>query len=209
MANSKKIAKPVDSFSLLSAPAQRALASKGIKTVKELSAFSEPEILKLHGIGKRSMPLLNAALQSKGFSFKKITSTTKPSDTAAVDDYMKKLKHPLKNVAAALRELIIATDKSVGEEIAWNAPSFFYTGAMKPFNPKEYKRFIVVFNFLQQDFIRLIFLTGAKLNDTSGLLEGDYADGRRLALFHSMDDVKANGKTLQKLVKKWLQLMEK
>jgi hypothetical protein len=216
MATSKKIAeparqvsKPADFFSSLSASAQRALAGKDIKTLKQLSYFSESEILQLHGIGKSSMPLLNKALQSKGLSLKKIISTTKPSETATVDAYMKKLKHPLKNVAAALREIILAADKSIGEEIAWNAPSFFYAGSMKPFNPKEYKRFIVVFNFLKKDCLRLIFLTGAKINDTSGLLQGDYADGRRLALFYSMDDVKSNGKILQQLVKKWLQQLEK
>jgi hypothetical protein len=67
----------------------------------------------------------------------------------------------------------------------------------------------VNFNFFKQDCLRLIFLTGAKLNDKSGLLAGDYADGRRLALFYNMGDVKKNGKTLQQLVKKWLTLLEK
>ena len=46
--------------------------------------------------------------------------------------------------AAALREVILTTDASIGEEIFWNAPTFFYTGEMKPFDPKEYKRYIIV-----------------------------------------------------------------
>ena len=99
--------------------------------------------------------------------------------------------------------------KEIGEEIFYNAPSFFYSGKMKAFNPKEYKRLIVGFNFFKQDCIRLIFLTGAQLNDTSGLLTGDYKDGRRVALFYSMDDVKKYEKTLQKLLKKWLKLLDK
>lgn len=126
---------------------------------------------------------------------------TKPSQPEQVDDYMKKLKHPLKDVVEALRQLILSTDKKIGEEISWNAPSFFYTGKMKPFKPKEYKRFIVVFNFFKKDCIRLIFLRGAMANDKSGLLEGDYEDGRRLALFYTMEDVKKNKKDLQKIIK--------
>src|SRR5258707_10451991 len=118
----------------------------------------------------------------------------KLSEPGKVDEFMKKLKHPMKDVVEALRQIIVNTDKQIGEEIFWNGPTFFYTGKMKLFNPKEYKRFIAGINLFKKDCIRLIFLTGAKLNDTSGLLEGDYADGRRLALFCSMDDVKLHKK---------------
>ena len=55
----------------LSAPATRALESAGIKSLKQLSAYSEKEILKLHGMGPGSLPKLNHALQAAGLSFKK------------------------------------------------------------------------------------------------------------------------------------------
>ena len=48
----------------------------------------------------------------------------------------------------------------------------------------------MVFNLFKQDCIRLVFWGGAKVNNTSGFLEGDYADGRRLAIFSGMQDVK-------------------
>jgi hypothetical protein len=131
----------------------------------------------------------------------KETPATKPSEPEVVDAFMKKLKHPMKDTAEALREIILSADKTIGEGIAWNAPSFFYTGKMKPFNPKEYKRFILVYNFLKKDCLRVIFLKGALANDTSGLLEGDYADGRRLAFFYSVEDVNKKKKDLQKIIK--------
>lgn len=53
----------------------------------------------------------------------------------------------------------------------WNAPAFFYTGEIKPFSPKEYKRHIVVFNVAKNKILRLVFISGAMLNDTAGLLE--------------------------------------
>ena len=111
---------------------------------------------------------------------------SKPSQPELVNNFMKKLKHPLKNVAEELRKIILKADKTIGEEIAWNAPTFYYTGKMKPFKPKEYKRFIVGFNFFKKDCIRIIFLRGALANDKTGLLEGDYKDGRRLAFFYNI-----------------------
>src|SRR5262249_4783301 len=127
----------------------------------------------------------------------KDAKTTKPSDSEAVDAYIKRLKHPLADVVIALRQIILKTDQEIGEEIKWNAPSFFYTGEMKPSDPKEYKRFLVIFNLYKKDCIRLVFWGGAKVRDKSGFLEGNYADGRRLAMFQSLEDVKAKKKSLE------------
>lgn len=113
-------------------------------------------------------------------------ASTKLSEPDKVDAFMAKLTHPLADVVAALRKIILSTDPTIGEEIKWNAPAFFYTGELPPFNPKEHKRHIVVFNFYRKDCIRLVFPSGARVNDKSGFLEGDYPDGRRLALFHGM-----------------------
>jgi len=60
-----------DFLSLLGAPARRALENAGITSLQKLSQFTEAEILKLHGIGKSSMPKLNDALKKSGLSFKK------------------------------------------------------------------------------------------------------------------------------------------
>jgi hypothetical protein len=122
---------------------------------------------------------------------------------------MKKLKHPLSGVVAALREAILSTDSEIGEEVKWNAPTFFYAGEMKVSDPKEYKRYIVVFNLYQKDCIRLVFPSGAKVKDSSGLLQGDYKDGRRLAFFHDMKEVKSKKAVLQRAIKKWLKLLDK
>jgi len=134
---------------------------------------------------------------------------TKPSESDQVDAYMKKLKHPLAGVAKALRDLILKTDPEIGEEIKWNAPAFFYSGEMAQFDPKEYKRHIVVFNFHKQDCIRLVFPSGARMKDTSGLLEGDYPDGRRIAQFRDTAEVESRKATLQRLVKQWLATLDK
>ena len=58
-------------FSLLSAPARRALENNNITAIEQLSKFTEAEILALHGIGPNSIPKLKIALKEKGLSFKK------------------------------------------------------------------------------------------------------------------------------------------
>ena len=64
-------AKPRSGFlSLLSNPARRALEHEGITTLHKLSAFTERDILRLHGMGPRSIPVLREALQSQGLTFK-------------------------------------------------------------------------------------------------------------------------------------------
>ena len=139
----------------------------------------------------------------------KQTFLTKPSEPDKVDAYMQRLKHPLVDVVEALRAVILSTNPEIGEEIKWNAPAFFYSGKMKPFNPKEYKRYIVVFNLHRKDSIRLVFPSGARVKDQSGLLEGDYPDGRRLALFSTVGDVKAKKSSLQSIINLWLTSLDK
>jgi len=131
-----------------------------------------------------------------------------PTDTEQVTAHIKKLDPSFGKIIEAIRQIILKTDKEIGERIKWNNPSFYYTGEMKPFDPKEYKREIIVMNLFKER-IMLVFPSGAKVNDKSGLLEGDYKDGRRIAIFKDMKDVKSKEKLLQAVIKKWLTLVDK
>jgi len=67
----EKQGKPEASFlMLLSAPARRALINQGIQNTQQLAQFTEKEILRLHGLGPASIPLLLSALESDGLNFK-------------------------------------------------------------------------------------------------------------------------------------------
>ncbi|HEU0110065.1 MAG TPA: DUF1801 domain-containing protein [Flavisolibacter sp.] len=123
------------------------------------------------------------------------------SEPEIVDDFLKKLDHPLKPIVEYLRTVIVSADKSIGEGIYWNAPTFYYTGKMKPFEPKEYKRYIVGFNFYKQDNLRLIFLRGADAADPKGLLTGNFKDKRKLASFQNIEQVKKAEADLVKIIK--------
>jgi len=67
----KALKKPKDSFiSALSAPARRALENAGINTLEQLSEWTERDLLKLHGMGKSSIPKLREALEEEGLKLR-------------------------------------------------------------------------------------------------------------------------------------------
>ncbi len=129
-------------------------------------------------------------------------------NTALVTAHIQKLEPTLGETVETIRQIILSTDAEIGEEIKWKNPTFFYTGEMKAFDPKEYKRYIIVMN-LHKGRIMLVFPSGAKVNDTTGFLEGDYTDGRRITVFKDIDEVWAKKDILQASIKNWLQLVEK
>ena len=140
---------------------------------------------------------------------KKQSFSTKKSEPENVDAYVRAMKHPLKDVVEELRAIILNANTAIGEEVKWNAPAFFYSGPMAEFDAKQYKRHVVVFNLFKKDCVRLVFLGGARIGDTSGLLVGDYADGRRLALFSSLDEVHSKKLALERAIKQWVNTLEK
>ena len=132
----------------------------------------------------------------------------KLTDHEQITEHIKKLEPTLAEVVEALRKIILSTDSEIGERIKWNNPSFYFTGKMKEYDPKEYKRDMIVMN-LFKGRIMLVFPSGANVNDKSGLLEGEYKDGRRITIFKDLDDVKEKQNLLQKVIKDWLKLVDK
>ena len=62
--------KPEGGFlSLLSGPARGAMVHAGITTLAQLSKYSQQEILKLHGVGPKSLPILREALGEADMAF--------------------------------------------------------------------------------------------------------------------------------------------
>jgi DNA-directed RNA polymerase alpha subunit len=63
--------KPKDNFlASVGAPARRALEGANIKTLTDLSRWTEPQLLALHGLGPSSIPRLKKVLEANGLSLK-------------------------------------------------------------------------------------------------------------------------------------------
>ncbi|MCC2546506.1 DUF1801 domain-containing protein [Hymenobacter sp. BT175] len=79
-----------------------------------------------------------------------------------------------------------------------------YSREMPVFDPNEYRRDIVVFNLPKRDCVLLVFPTGARINDPSGLLSGSFTDGRRVAQFTSLAQVQERAADLRAALHAWL-----
>ncbi len=132
---------------------------------------------------------------------------TKLTDKEQVEEHIGKLGENVAAIVQKIRLIILAVDSSISEHIKWNNPSFYYNGEMKPFDPKEYKRDIAVFN-LHKERIMVVFPSGAKVNDISGLLTGKYPDGRRIAIFKDLAQVDERTEDLRNVIRKWLDLVD-
>lgn len=132
----------------------------------------------------------------------------KLSEQEQVSAYINKLDPNIRDTIAYLRNFILDINAEVGEQIKWNSPSFYYKGEMAPFDPKEYKRDLLVCN-LHKGRIMLVFPTGAKVDDKWAILEGKYIDGRRMITFKDLADVKAKENRLRSVIEQWLSLIEK
>lgn len=136
-----------------------------------------------------------------------MAKSAKPTDAEQVAQHIAALDPAIAKTVNAVRKIILGADKHISERIKWNNPSFYYSGPMQPFDPKEYKSEIAVFN-LYKGRIMLVLPSGTKLNDQSGLLEGDYKDGRRTIVFKDEKDVKTKAKIIEALIKKWVSMVE-
>ncbi|MBK8603682.1 MAG: hypothetical protein IPN87_11570 [Saprospiraceae bacterium] len=87
----------------------------------------------------------------------------------SIEAYMSALDHPLKAVVELLRTIILGVDDTIAEQVKWNSPAFCYTGEMAEFDPKEYKRDIVVLNLHKKDSVLMVFPTGQE-----SMIQADY-----------------------------------
>lgn len=130
------------------------------------------------------------------------------NDSEAVSKYISELKPEDAALAELIRKAILESNELIDEFIKWNVPAYFYKGEMKPFDPKEYKRDMLVFNTRQKGHILLILPTGEKLTNVDNLLEGNYLDGRRMIKFRNVTEYFEKKSALQNVIKEWISLVE-
>lgn len=125
----------------------------------------------------------------------------KKSGTEQVADFFAELEHPLNEAMVKVREIILAADDSITEQIKWKGPSFCYNGDDR-----------VTFN-VRDNAVLLIFHRGAKVKDStgggrliedpSGLLQW-ITDDRATIKFTSEGEVDEKASDLTKVVRLWI-----
>lgn len=131
-----------------------------------------------------------------------MTNLKDKHDPGGVTAYIEKLAPGQAALVEKVRRVILDAGPCIGEQLKWNAPAFFYTGEMQDFDPKTYKRDIVVMNLRQKGHLLLIFPTGSVLQHA--LLEGDYTDGRRMLKIKDEADLAGKKEALQEILRAWI-----
>jgi hypothetical protein len=136
---------------------------------------------------------------AKKVSTKRSAKSNKLQD---VEAFIQTSKHAMKSAMIALRVIILNTDKSLTEQIKWNAPSFCHQDDDR-----------ITFNLSKPDCLQVIWHCGAKskdrkgkenlFEDDSGLLEWLSPD-RAISRFYSEAEVAKSKATITKLVKRWI-----
>ncbi|HRZ98397.1 MAG TPA: DUF1801 domain-containing protein, partial [Paludibacter sp.] len=124
-------------------------------------------------------------------------SKIKFTDNELVTQHIENLPKDIQPAVEYLRQVILSIDNEIAEHIKWNSPAFYFSGEMKAFDPKEYKRDILVMN-LRKDKIMCVLPTGMTIKKNIEILEGNYPDGRRMINFTSLDDIKTKENKLKK-----------
>jgi hypothetical protein len=109
--------------------------------------------------------------------------------------------HPHKPEILALRQLILAADPSIREEIKWNAPSFRTTDSFATFHLRAKAGLQLVLHLGAK--VRETATTGIDVADPAGLLTW-LAKDRAAVTFTSLDEVHAKQTAFTALIRAWI-----
>jgi hypothetical protein len=123
------------------------------------------------------------------------------NDPQAVDEYLSKLKHPLKPVVEAIRSAILSADSQITEGIKWNAPSFYRNGWFATANVRGKDSVLIVFHVGAK--VKDNSTAGMTIDDSAGLLEW-VAKERAIARFRDLEDVNAKRNAFKAVVNQWI-----
>lgn len=117
------------------------------------------------------------------------------SNTKRVNDFLDKLKHPLKAEMVAVRNIITGSHPHIAEDIKWRGLGFSYKQDMAALNPRV------------KDYVAITFHKGALIADKPDFFEPD-EEGRVHVKLHNMADIKVKKAAIEKMVTSWVQLMD-
>lgn len=122
------------------------------------------------------------------------------SGASEVDEFMRRLDHPLKAGLEALRSIILGASPRISEGIKWNSPSFRVDDWFATINIR--KGAILVILHLGAK-VKDNSTDGLSISDPSGLLEW-LAKERAVVKFVDMKAIESGRAAFVKIVRQWI-----
>jgi hypothetical protein len=131
------------------------------------------------------------------------TKSTKRSASTpeSVEAFLAALEHPFKQEIVALRQILLAVDPAITEEIKWNAPSFRTSEHFATMNLRVKAGVGVILHFGAKK--NAISTTGVAISDPGSLLEWLGKD-RAMVTFRDLKDVEAKRKAFVAVIREWI-----
>lgn len=123
--------------------------------------------------------------------------------TQSIDSILNSLDTAFLELTLSVKSVFDAFP-SIASHVKWNSIAYYFTGEMAEFNPKEYKRDLVVFH-LRKNHVLLVFPTGQRIGKEHSILEGDYTDGRRMITFKTIQELEEKKEELQAVIRHWIE----
>lgn len=120
----------------------------------------------------------------------------------SVEDFLETLNHPFKQEVVALRQMILAADTRIGEEIKWNAPSFYTTQHFATFQLRAKTGVQIILHLGTK--VRETATTGITIPDPESLLTW-LAKDRASVTFQNMDEIHAKRAAFAALIRAWIE----
>jgi hypothetical protein len=149
--------------------------------------------------------------RSTGGKFRSSTATsilpldtinpTMPAKPTSVESFLASLDHPCKQETLALREIILAADAAISEEIKWNVPSFKTSEHFATLNLRAKSGIGVIMHFGAKK--NAISTTGVAIADPHSLLEWAAKD-RAFVNFKDVEDIAAKRAAFTKIIRQWI-----
>lgn len=121
-----------------------------------------------------------------------------------IDNLIAPLNVDMLNIVNAIRALVLGTDPLIKEQVKWNSPSFFYTGALKNERAKDYPGDILVLH-TRKKLPLLIFPSGKLIDSFDHFFDEKYDDGRKMIQIKSQAHFELIQIPLSEMIKEWIQ----
>lgn len=120
-----------------------------------------------------------------------------------VNDFIATLKHPHKDAIELLREVVLGADKSISDEVKWNAPSYRTTESFATTHLRAKTGVGMILHFGAK---KRAIAPREAIADPSGLLQW-LADDRAMVSFADIADVKGRRAAFTALVREWIRFV--